>query len=112
MPVNDLVRQRLQPLTSLVTSNRIALYCLLSVLLLVGTIANACRNYSNFYSVTIYLSKSSRSVLVRVSNMHISRARLKESGIHRFWPTLVFYSRWVPGGSYSRFSLDPCRHAR
>ncbi|KZT68293.1 hypothetical protein DAEQUDRAFT_338359 [Daedalea quercina L-15889] len=64
MPVNDLVRQRLQPLTSLVTSNRIALYCLLSVLLLVGTIANACRNYSNFYSVTIYLSKSSRSVLV------------------------------------------------
>ncbi|KAJ7039245.1 hypothetical protein C8F04DRAFT_1209279 [Mycena alexandri] len=28
------------------------------------TIANACRNYSNFYSVAIYLSKSSRSVLI------------------------------------------------
>lgn len=65
MPIHDVVRQRLQPFTSAVTSNRILLYSVFGTAALVGTVANACRTYSNFYSVTIYLSRSSRSVLVR-----------------------------------------------
>ncbi|EED79417.1 predicted protein, partial [Postia placenta Mad-698-R] len=64
MPIHDVVRQRLQPFTSAVTSNRILLYSVFGTAALVGTVANACRTYSNFYSVTIYLSRSSRSVLV------------------------------------------------
>ncbi|KAI0633905.1 hypothetical protein C8Q77DRAFT_1057555 [Trametes polyzona] len=64
MPLHDAVRQRLQPLTSAVTSNRIFLYSVFSTFAVAATIANACRAHSNFYSVSIYLSKSSRSVLV------------------------------------------------
>ena len=65
MPIHDVLRQRMQPLTSAMTSNRIFLYCVFSVFAVVATIANACRAHSNFYSVSIYLSRSSRSVLVR-----------------------------------------------
>ncbi|CDO76688.1 hypothetical protein BN946_scf184677.g8 [Trametes cinnabarina] len=54
----------MQPLTAAVTSNRIFLYSVFSTFAVAATIANACRAQSNFYSVAIYLSKSSRSVLV------------------------------------------------
>ncbi|KAI0644362.1 hypothetical protein C8Q79DRAFT_766432 [Trametes meyenii] len=64
MPLHDVLRQRFQPLSSAVTSNRILLYAVFSLFAVAGTIANACRAHSNFYSVSIYLSKSSRSVLV------------------------------------------------
>ncbi|KAI0656517.1 hypothetical protein C8Q70DRAFT_319875, partial [Cubamyces menziesii] len=64
MPLHDVLRQRLQPLTAAVTSNRIFLYSVFSTFAVAATIANACRAQSNFYSVSIYLSKSSRSVLV------------------------------------------------
>ncbi|OSC97071.1 hypothetical protein PYCCODRAFT_1399393 [Trametes coccinea BRFM310] len=64
MPLHDVLRQRLQPLTATVTSNRIFLYSIFSTFAVAATIANACRAQSNFYSVAIYLSKSSRSVLV------------------------------------------------
>ncbi|KAH9851484.1 hypothetical protein C2E23DRAFT_869396 [Lenzites betulinus] len=64
MPLHDVLRQRLQPLTSAVTSNRIFLYAVFSLFAVAATIANACRAHSNFYSVSIYLAKSSRSVLV------------------------------------------------
>ena len=66
MPLHDVLRQRLQPLTAAVTSNRIFLYSVFSTFAVAATIANACRAQSNFYSVSIYLSKSSRSVLVRI----------------------------------------------
>ncbi|KAJ3554227.1 hypothetical protein NM688_g3218 [Phlebia brevispora] len=52
------------PLSAAFTSNRIFLYAALSVIATLTTIANACRNYSNFYSVAIYLSRSGRSLLV------------------------------------------------
>ncbi|KAF8629198.1 hypothetical protein AX17_005783 [Amanita inopinata Kibby_2008] len=45
-------------------SHRVIAYSFLSFLAVSLTIANALRNFSNFYSVAIYLSKSSRSVLV------------------------------------------------
>lgn len=64
MPVHDVLRQRVQPLTAAMTSNRIFLYCVFSTFAVAATIANACRAHSNFYSVSIYLAKSSRSVLV------------------------------------------------
>ena len=65
MPVHDVLRQRVQPLTAAVTSNRIFLYSVFSSFAVAATIANACRAHSTFYSVSIYLAKSSRSVLVR-----------------------------------------------
>lgn len=52
------------------TSNRIFVYCVFSTFALAATIANACRAHSNFYSVAIYLSKSSRSVLVSLFPKH------------------------------------------
>ncbi|GJE95928.1 E3 ubiquitin-protein ligase hrd1 [Phanerochaete sordida] len=65
MPLlNDLVRQRMQPFTSAFTANRIFLYAVFSTVATVATIANACRTYSNFYSVSVYLSRSGRSLLV------------------------------------------------
>ncbi len=48
----------------MLSAHRILAYTLLSVLAVSLTVINALRNYSNFYSVAIYLSKSSRSVLV------------------------------------------------
>ncbi|PSR72157.1 hypothetical protein PHLCEN_2v11949 [Hermanssonia centrifuga] len=64
MPLNDLIRQRVQPLTAAFTSNRIFLYAVFSTVATLTTVANACRNYSNFYAVMVYLSKSGRSLLV------------------------------------------------
>ncbi|KAI8975926.1 hypothetical protein BD414DRAFT_446868 [Trametes punicea] len=64
MPLHNVLRQRMQPLTAAVTSNRIFLYSIFSTFAVAATIANACRAHSNFYSVAIYLSKSSRSVLI------------------------------------------------
>ena len=48
----------------MLSAHRILAYTFLSVLAVSLTVINALRNYSNFYSVAIYLSKSSRSVLV------------------------------------------------
>ncbi len=70
MPIHDVLRQRMQPLTAAMTSNRIFFYCVFSIFAVVATIANACRAHSNFYSVSIYLSRSSRSVLVRALVVH------------------------------------------
>lgn len=65
MPFNDLLRQRMQPLANVVTAQRFTLYALASTVAVVAVIANACRNYSNFYSIAVYLGRSGRSVLVR-----------------------------------------------
>lgn len=43
--------------------NRILLYSAISFIAVCGVVANALKNHSNFYSLTIHLSKSSRSVL-------------------------------------------------
>lgn len=52
------------PLMLSLNAHRVLAYSLLSFTALTITILNALRNYTNFYSVTVYLSKSSRSVLV------------------------------------------------
>ena len=65
MPFNDLLRQRVQPLANVVTAQRFTLYAFASTIAVVAVIVNACRNYSNFYSVAVYLGRSGRSVLVR-----------------------------------------------
>ena len=57
------------PLAAAFTSSRIFLYAMFSVVATITTIANACRNYSNFYSVAIYLSRSGRSLLVSYEYM-------------------------------------------
>ena len=72
MPFNDLIRQRMQPLANVVTAQRFSLYALASTIAVVAVIANACRNYSNFYSIAVYLGRSGRSVLVRSCSYHIS----------------------------------------
>jgi E3 ubiquitin-protein ligase synoviolin len=66
MPPLDLLRHRTHLVLRSALSHRVQLYSLLSLAAVSAAIFNALRNYSNFYSVTIYLSKSSRSVLVRV----------------------------------------------
>lgn len=70
MPLHDVLRRRAQPFTAALTSNRIFLYSVFSTFAVAATIANACRAHSNFYSVAIYLSNSSRSVLVRPLPLH------------------------------------------
>ena len=80
MPLlNDLVRQRMQPFTSAFTANRIFLYAVFSTVATVATIANACRTYSNFYSVSVYLSRSGRSLLVRVLPLYERTHRVQPS---------------------------------
>ncbi|KAH9913456.1 uncharacterized protein BXZ73DRAFT_92953 [Epithele typhae] len=64
MPLHDILRQRAQPFTAAITSNRIFLYSVFSTFAVAATVANACREHSNFYSVSIFLSNSSRSVLI------------------------------------------------
>ncbi|KAI0093330.1 hypothetical protein BDY19DRAFT_923299 [Irpex rosettiformis] len=64
MPFDGFMRRGLHPISSALTSNRILWYSLFSTLATTAAIANACRNYSNFYSVAVYLSRSGRSLLV------------------------------------------------
>lgn len=72
----DIIRQRIQPVAQAVTAQRFVVYALLSTLAVVGVIANACRTYSNFYSVAIYLSKSGRSVVVIACSYTITILRI------------------------------------
>ncbi|GLB37252.1 putative RING-H2 zinc finger domain containing protein [Lyophyllum shimeji] len=63
MPLNDVLRHRTHALASALNAHRILCYSFVSLLAVSLAIANALRNYSNFYSVAISLSKSNRSVL-------------------------------------------------
>ncbi|KAG6862308.1 hypothetical protein C0995_016006 [Termitomyces sp. Mi166 len=63
MPVNAALRHGAHVLVGSLNSHRILLYAVVSLLTVTLTIINALRNYSNFYSVAISLSKSNRSVL-------------------------------------------------
>ena len=81
MPFNDLLRQRVQPLANVVTAQRFTLYALASTIAVAAVIANACRNYSNFYSIAVYLGRSGRSVMVRP---RLRRQRLNLTSIVQF----------------------------
>lgn len=70
MPLATFMRQRTQGMVDSVTSHRLFLYSIFSVLAVVVAIANALRNHSNFFSVAIYLSQSSRSLLVSTHTLH------------------------------------------
>jgi len=63
MPGNDALRQRLQSTIHVLNNHRVSVYAVASVAAVLGVVANALKSSSNFYSVAIYLSKSSRSVL-------------------------------------------------
>ncbi|KAG6819679.1 hypothetical protein H0H93_009712 [Arthromyces matolae] len=63
MPLNHLLRHAAQAVITSLDSHRILCYTIISLLSVALTIVNALRNYSNFYSVAIFLSKSNRSVL-------------------------------------------------
>ncbi|KAH9485281.1 ERAD-associated E3 ubiquitin-protein ligase HRD1 [Psilocybe cubensis] len=62
--VNRILRLRAHDVANLLNAHRLSFYSFLSVATVSAVIINALKNYSNFYSVAIYLSKSSRSVLV------------------------------------------------
>jgi E3 ubiquitin-protein ligase synoviolin len=64
-------RQGVQSSLRSLLSHRIQLYTLVSLIAVSVVVLNALRNFSNFYSVVIYLSKSGRSVLVRGSQQHL-----------------------------------------
>jgi len=69
MPLNNVLRQRTHALAGSLSSHRILLYAVFSAIAVSAVIINALKNYSNFYSVAIYLSKSNRSVLVCVPSI-------------------------------------------
>lgn len=65
MPAADILQRfRTNELARFLNSHRIFFYTIISLISVSAVIINALKNYSNFYSVAIYLSKSSRSVLV------------------------------------------------
>ena len=114
MPWNDVLRRRMQPLTAAMTSNRIIVYAIFSTGAMMGAILNACRNQSNFYAVTVYLSRSGRSLLVSY-NHHVYSWRLKtyilrhqDSGQFRFslrvgmWKGATEDILWAITTSWSR----------
>ncbi|KAJ7078905.1 hypothetical protein B0H15DRAFT_788594 [Mycena belliarum] len=82
--IAQLVREATQALTGSINSHRIFLYAVLSFFAVTAAIANALRNYSNFYSVAIYLSKSSRSVLI-LANFGFLVALLVAHAIQRIF---------------------------
>ena len=106
MPWNDVLRRRMQPLTATMTSNRIIIYAIFSTGAMMGAILNACRNQSNFYAVTVYLSRSGRSLLVSYdhSGLFVAFEDLY-SATSRFWLISVFSSRWRVARCYRRYSL-------
>ncbi|KAI6135786.1 hypothetical protein EV401DRAFT_1844089 [Pisolithus croceorrhizus] len=64
MPWSDLVRPTQSTVVSSLYAHKMLLYALVSSVAVITTIANALKRHSNFYSLTIYLSKSNRSVLI------------------------------------------------
>ncbi|KIY66196.1 hypothetical protein CYLTODRAFT_491662 [Cylindrobasidium torrendii FP15055 ss-10] len=64
MPINPLLRRGTRALTSSLTTHRLFVYFALSTLAVAVAVLNSMRSFSNFYSITIYLSRSSRAVLV------------------------------------------------
>ncbi|EGN99524.1 hypothetical protein SERLA73DRAFT_52227 [Serpula lacrymans var. lacrymans S7.3] len=103
MPLNDVFRQRVRPLASSLVAHRVLLYSLISTLAISATITNALRNHSNFYSVAIYLSKSSRSVLILANYgaliallggrivQHIFFGALRPAEVERLYDRLWFF---------------------
>lgn len=72
----DALRPRLHSLAGSLISHRLLLYTLSSTVAVSAVIANALRIHSNFYSITVYLSKSGHSVLVRHSIAACARSQL------------------------------------
>ena len=66
MPLHNVLRQGTHALTGSINSYRILIYCIVSAIAVSAVILNALKNHANFYSIAIYLSKSNRSVLVRL----------------------------------------------
>jgi E3 ubiquitin-protein ligase synoviolin len=64
MPLNEALRQRKRNIAATVIAHRVLLYTFVSTAAVSTTVVNALQNYNNLYSVAIYLSKSSRSVVV------------------------------------------------
>ncbi|KAI6121361.1 hypothetical protein F5141DRAFT_1258373 [Pisolithus sp. B1] len=64
MPWPDLIRPTQSTIVSSLYAHKMLLYALVSSVAVITTIANALKKHSNFYSLTIYLSKSNRSVLI------------------------------------------------
>lgn len=108
MPLHDMLRQRAQPFTAAITSNRIFLYSVFSTFAVAATIANACREHSNFYSISIFLSNSSRSVLVSI--LHHSLPPY--SSPSRSSPTSASYAHCSSDASSRSSSLAPCSPGR
>ncbi|KAF9529283.1 hypothetical protein CPB83DRAFT_853010 [Crepidotus variabilis] len=81
---NDLARLRTNEAIRFLASHRVFLYSVISILSVWAVIANALKSYSNFYSVAIYLSKSSRSVLV-LANFGVLLALLSGHIVQRIF---------------------------
>jgi hypothetical protein len=81
-------------------SHRIFLYTLVSTVTVLSAVANALKNHSNFYSVTIYLSKSGRSILVSAQH---DRYMSTEPDHSRYLPTLDSSSPFFVEESSNRY---------
>jgi hypothetical protein len=81
--------QPLQHAARFLNSHKFGFYSFVSIIAVVGVITNALKNYSNFYSVTIFLSKSSRSILV---TSHILPIAFPSDSSQRHWQILLFFS--------------------
>jgi len=103
--MDGVLRPRAHAFLHSLVSLRIQLYSLISLLAVSVVVLNALRSHSNFYSVTIYLSKSSRSVLVRLFPYMLIKCVWSLYG--RFWPTSLFYWHCSLGMLYNAFSLAP-----
>lgn len=102
--MDRIFRRGLQPLAPAFTSNRILWYSVFSTLVTSLAIANACQNYSNFYSVAVYLSRSGRSLLVSMLPDVLcapfnSYAGISQLWLHSrcdVWPNLATSLLWSP----------------
>lgn len=89
-----------------VNSHRVLFYGLVSLLSLWAVITNALKNSSNFYAVAIFLSKSSRSVLVGLNLCSLIATLYRFA--NRCWPISVSFWLCSVATFSRRYSLVLC----
>ena len=85
------VHRALQNYASSFAGHRVLLYSLFSIGAVLAVVANALRSQSNFYSVTIYLSKSNGTVVVSTSfplKLNPGLITVRRTGSGELWHTM------------------------
>lgn len=112
--VAEALQRRVQPF---VAAHKFGVYAFLSVAAVLAITVNALRGHSNFYSVTVYLSRNSRTLIVCTAIRSLRRKLIPFShlGVGELWLSHSLNMRsnyaenilWTPSPSRSRGTSLP-----